>query len=700
MIMWLGELLRTRVEPASRDSLVPHAARFVLGVLWLVAILASGYERDAQAASQHALVIGNDDYPFAPLENPINDARAVAGVLSELGFHVTLLESASLEEFRAGVHIFTEDFTAGDTALFYYAGHGVQYRGVNYLLPVDLQLEKPEDLPERSIVIDEVIASLDQAGAGMTMVILDACRDNPFGAFETAFGDGLAKIERAPGQTLIAYATAAGDAALDGTGGNSPFTAALVSVLDGPEVEIFDLFRQVRARVREATDGLQLPWISSSLERKFYFRRPGDDHSDASTPSGGEITVAGVLWEEIRRSKDPLDFERFLDAYPRSPMVPDARDRLQKLRVERATSHAFEIAEPVRAGSPNSLASFTTSCDLAAADSQDPDRVAPGVPSGIVNTRFAINACALALSHDPHNSRLLFQLGRALGIAAKFREAHDIYMQSAQLGYSAAMSSLGFLYLNGLGVARDLKISAEFYTRAALSGNPYGRIALARAFHFGWGVEQSDDEARQWLDLSVSNHWPEAMDNLARYYLEGWGVEQDLARAFDLYRRAADLGHAAAMDAVGLMYYRGQHVEQDYVTANRWFMKAFERGNRHGTFHLALAYLHGRGMPKDSAEALRLFELAAERGFPLAHTEIGIMHRAGLGVPVDLGEALFRYRIASAMGDWKSKELLPQLLSEVSAEVRAAADARAHEWLRLVPECKEAPESFKASWRC
>jgi TPR repeat protein len=656
-----------------------------ISLLALVVVISAAAWQATNAAARHALVVGNGAYGFAPLDNPRNDARAVASVLSELGFDVLLLEDATLAQFEAGVQRLQASLAQGDSALFYYAGHGVQYRGINYLLPTDIRLHSPDQLPREAPSVNQIMTEIQQAKVGITIVILDACRNNPFGAFADAFGNGLASVERGSSESLIAYATAAGEAALDGAGGNSPFTAALVTALERPNLEIFDLFRQVRGRVREATDGLQLPWISGSLEHEFYFNRPDQRIAEPQPPpaQSGAITVASVLWNEIRNSNDPADFDAFVRTFPSSPMAGAAAGRRQLLVRRGAEPHPQSPPSPAAPPLAGSLESYIRPCDLVAADDQDPLRVAPAIRTGLVNTRLAIRTCAQDLAREPDNPRLLFQLGRALDIAERFDEARHFYERAAAAGYGAAFSNLAYMYLTARGVARDDVRSAEDYRQAALRGNDRGRVGIARAYREGWGVPRSYVHARSWLELSVSNYWPNAMDNLALYYREGLGVPKDLAKAFDLYQRAADLGQTAAMDNLGMMYAQGEYVAKDPVEANRWFKKASDLGNRHGAFHLGLAYLNGIGVAQDGAEALRLLELAAARGYPRAETEIGTMYRAGLGVAADPAEALFRYRIASAMGDDKGKRLLGQLLPEVPPAVAAVTQARAEEWLRL-----------------
>ena len=633
----------------------------------------------AWAQARHALVVGNQSYSFAPLENPSNDARAMASALAQSGFEVEVLEDADLATFRAAVEDLRAEVQPGDTALFYYAGHGVQFGGANYLLPTDVDINAPARLPAQSVSAAEVLETMGQGQPGITIMILDACRENPFPEFEEAFGDGLATLEPSSTEGVIAFATSPGGVAVDGDGTNSPFTAALVSTMVLPGLEIFDVFREVRARVRQATNALQIPTINASLERRFYFRPEGG--VDLEAAASGALTLASVLWREISESHDPSDFATYLQLFPTGEHRESAARRGAELLASGAQARPISFARADHFGLPKGIESFVTPCDQVAADGQDPMRLAQPVRFGLINTPLAVRACTVALAQEPDSPRLTFQLGRALDAAERYGEARHFYIRAAASGYGAALSSLAYMYLAERGVARDDEVSADLYRRAALAGNLRGMVGIARAYRNGWGVPQSDAEARRWLELAASHWWPAALDNLALHFRKGLGVETDLARAFELYRKAAEFGHTAAMDNLGTMYALGEFVAQDHAMANTWYQRASDLGNRHGAFHLALHYLHGRGLPRDPARALELFELAASRGYPLAHTEIGTMFANGMGVEPDLEEAGFRYLIASRMGNDKARPLLAELWPRLAAERQRRVFDRAKEWL-------------------
>ena len=251
-----------------------HAFDGIRKLSWLlVAALLCAFAGAAAAASAEkrvALVVGNDKYATAPLRNPVNDATAVAAKLREVGFEVVLRTNVSQRELTRAVRDFGEKVTPGAVALFYYAGHGMQARGKNYLIPVDADITSESSVSIEAIDVERV---LDQLGAArVSMVVLDACRNNPYERrFRAGAGAGLAQID-APAGTLIAYSTAPGKIALDGEGRHAPYTEALLKAMDTPGLRVEDVFKQVRINVLKTTASKQIPWESSSLTGDFVFR--------------------------------------------------------------------------------------------------------------------------------------------------------------------------------------------------------------------------------------------------------------------------------------------------------------------------------------------------------------------------------------------------------------------------------------------
>ena len=227
------------------------------------AAIASGEQRIA-------LVIGNGSYKSSPLINPVNDARAMIRVLGESGFKVMSKENVGQKEMQAALRDFGDALKNGGVGLFYYAGHGMQVKGKNYLIPVDANIEREDEVAYTSVDANQILDKMESAGNRLNIVILDACRNNPFARSFRSAGNGLAQME-APVGTLIAFATAPGSVASDGKGDNGLYTQHLLNAIKAPGARIEDVFKRVRTNVRRDTEGKQIPWESTSLEGDFVF---------------------------------------------------------------------------------------------------------------------------------------------------------------------------------------------------------------------------------------------------------------------------------------------------------------------------------------------------------------------------------------------------------------------------------------------
>lgn len=229
-----------------------------------------------------ALVIGNGAYPGSPLSNPTNDAKDMASSLRRLGFSVIELVNANQKEMQRAISKFGESLNKDTVALFYYAGHGMQVRGKNYLIPIDAQIASENSVRLESVDVDGLLDQLTVSD--LNLVILDACRNNPFERkFRALAGAGLAQMD-APKGTMIAYATAPGKTASDGEGRNGQFTGELLRQMHTPGLTIEQVFKNVRREVTKATRDNQTPWESSSLTGDFYFTLPGRPSVSFSVP--------------------------------------------------------------------------------------------------------------------------------------------------------------------------------------------------------------------------------------------------------------------------------------------------------------------------------------------------------------------------------------------------------------------------------
>jgi Caspase domain/Lysozyme inhibitor LprI len=325
-----------------------------LSVLLLAAVLSGGTALWAQSKSltvdgkavaggerRVALVIGNAAYDTAPLRNPVNDARAMATTLRTLGFEVTALENATLTDMKRAIDDFGDRLRSGGVGLFYFSGHGVQIQGRNFLVPIGVRVKGERDVEYEAVDAGRVLGKMEDAGNRMNLVILDACRDNPFARSFRSAAAGLASMDAASG-TFVAYATAPGRTADDGSGGNGLYTEQLMRYMRTPGLKVEDVFKRVRIDVERVSGGKQVPWESSSLKGDFYFAGAPVEAALASPPppaSPGKpagpartIDEEEALWKVIEASTNPVDFEEYLAAFPQGRFVGAARARLRQLR--------------------------------------------------------------------------------------------------------------------------------------------------------------------------------------------------------------------------------------------------------------------------------------------------------------------------------------------------------------------------------
>ena len=223
-----------------------------------------------------ALVIGNADYLNTnPLQNPVNDAKAIAEALKDVGFTVMLYLNSDLKTMKKAMDDFGVKLPEYNVGLFYYAGHGMQVKGNNYLIPVDASLKVEQDVDYDCVDAGRLLGKMEAAGTNTNIVILDACRDNPFarswGTRSVAQTETGLAFMNAPSGSIIAYATSPGKTASDGTGKNGLYTEAILQYIKYPSLSIEDFFKNVRIDVEKKSNRTQTPWESTSLKGNFYF---------------------------------------------------------------------------------------------------------------------------------------------------------------------------------------------------------------------------------------------------------------------------------------------------------------------------------------------------------------------------------------------------------------------------------------------
>ncbi|GBL10195.1 Ycf53-like protein [Microcystis aeruginosa Sj] len=238
---------------------------------------------NTQQQQRIALVIGNANYTVGKLKTPLNDATDMANALKELGFEVILLKDSSKRQMDDALDQFTTRINQGYVGLFYYAGHGMEVEGENYLIPVNAHIKYEKDVEYESMPLGKILGRMEDAGNRINIVILDACRDNPFRKFWRSSSRGLTAPLRAVSGTLIAFATAPGKVASDGTGRNGLFTSYLLKYIKTPNMEVDLMLRKVRSDVAKDTNDYQVPWTSSSLIGEFAFNQKTETTSPIVT---------------------------------------------------------------------------------------------------------------------------------------------------------------------------------------------------------------------------------------------------------------------------------------------------------------------------------------------------------------------------------------------------------------------------------
>ena len=417
------------------------------------------------ASQRIALVIGNAAYEHAPgLANPLNDANDIGAALGRLGFKVTKLENADYDGMRRGLRAFTRAAPTSEIALVFYAGHGIEVDKRNFLIPVDARLLSDREVEFETVSMDLVSRAVEGA-SGLGLVILDACRDNPFAAAmkrsgaKRSIGRGLARVEPS-GETLVAYAAKGGSVAADGEGRNSPYSTALLAHVETPGLEVGLMFRKVRDAVLKVTGGQQEPFVYGSLSSKGFYFSTAPVTVPGKSVSGGEVKGTAksdeqLFWESVRGSRDPADVEAYLKQFPEGVFAALARNWLKRLSGPEVETKGAPEAMEVTLGLKRTerrriqIALMASGFD-------------PGGQDGLFGprTRAAIGKWQASLGKaetgflDAQAARELLEKGKtvlvhgkpaamatlskALSVAAKIREAKDRVSALASIGEAYA----------------------------------------------------------------------------------------------------------------------------------------------------------------------------------------------------------------------------------------------------------------------
>jgi uncharacterized caspase-like protein len=304
------------------------------------------------------LVIGNTRYADAPLKNPANDARAIGTELQKFGFQITVKLDAGKSEMLDAIRAFGAELGKRKAVgFFYYAGHGIQLAWRNYLIPVDAAIGNLDDVRPHAVELNVLLEGIAMAKNPMNVVVLDACRDNPFGNKVLAPQKGLSQFDAPPG-SLLAYATAPGNTADDGEGANGLYTENLLREMKVPQSRIEDVFKRVRLNVRRKSDGRQIPWESTSLEEDFYFQPPRETKTVSEADATKRFEEELAIWERIKAVNEPVALEDYLRRYPSGLF-----SELAQLRLDQVLAQKGEKKIEVVSNEQNPFSRGTTRAD-------------------------------------------------------------------------------------------------------------------------------------------------------------------------------------------------------------------------------------------------------------------------------------------------------------------------------------------------
>jgi TPR repeat protein len=557
-------------------------------LLLAVAICAAFGVQAQEGERRVALVIGNADYQHVDrLANPVNDAKLVADALRKSGFTLVggaVQQNIDKAAFDRLVQEFGRQIQGAGVALFYYAGHGMQVENTNWLLPVDANPTRAQDLDFQLVNAELVLKQMDGAGTRLNIVLLDACRNNPFASLGTrGVAGGLAQM-RAPEGTLISFATQPGNVAVDGVGVDGPYATALAAEMRQPGRDIFHLFNEVGLTVKRNTQGAQQPWVSSSpIDGDFYFAS-ADTAPEANTTPAFDALAS----PQASASRDATNTGK-------PPQAPDPQGKLRELAEKGQMQAQTDLGLQYAKGNG-------VQQDYAAALEWFQRAAAQDAP------------------------RAQFYLGlmyeRGYGVARSYATALDWYRRAAAQNFAPAEIALARCYGRGLGVERDPAQRTTWLLLAANQGNPQAQLFLGNIYRRGLDTPQDLATAAQWYQRAALQEFAPAQMQLGLMYEHGEGMPRDYSQAVRLLRQAAEKGNAIAQNALGMLYRRGEGVKQDYAQAQRWLRASADQGNSLAELNLGILYAEGLGVPRDPAEARRWFEKAVAAGNQAAEARL------------------------------------------------------------------------------
>lgn len=606
----------------------------------------------AEAISkQFALLIGNNAYAGkAALVNPRNDAEDLGKTLKGMGFNVRQALDATRDGMNQAMRAFQSDLQAnpGAVALFYYAGHGMEIEGTNYLIPVGKEFDGPEAVKEDAISAQSLLSRMQAGRARVSIVVLDACRDNPWGARGTrsVAGNGGLAVMQAPAGFLIAFAAQPGKTASDGKNGrNGLFTSKLIEEIKKPQA-IYEVFNKVRDEVHKESAGAQLPEEKNVLtgETIYLAGKPA-----APTVGGLKPEQMALLGKAIQGDAEALKEVRAIPALAKLlQMTSSGNTDLQTAAflVQQQSSKNPDRRALAIATETYMRERLQTIDELKKLDEQ-------GNPFAVLMLESLYRR---GRTFAPKNNQL------AHPFAQQAKEAGTLPRLTALAngGDAIAMYWLGFIYkYSGLNELFSAERSVEWSEKALKTGYLPAYKQQSEAYLFGLGNKQAfKDEAKglQILLDGATAGSPECMIELAAIYKTlriGSIIPRDEQKSFYWAEKAATTANIPALEVLGYMHEWGIGTEKNLTKAYEYYKKAADFNLPAGLHNIARAYEFGRaGISKNEKEAAKIYQQLVEIGFRDAYAKLGNMYQNGLGgLPKDLLKAADLFKQGVKYGD-------------------------------------------------
>ncbi|MGK0289022.1 MAG: TPR repeat protein [bacterium] len=610
----------------------------------------------AYSKQRVALIIGNGNYKSSPLKNALNDANDMAKSLRKLGFTVMLHIDANRKQMRHAIRTFGKKIHGGGVGLFFYAGHGMQVKGKNYLIPIGADIQDQNEVLDEGIDAGLVLRKMESAQNRLNIVFLDACRNNPFAKSFRSGQKGLAQMD-APKGSLIAYATAPGSVAADGSGRNGVFTKHILKSLQTPNLELSQMMKKVRLGVLKETSEKQIPWDSSSLVHDFYFQRTSAITTNQQQGSqSNQLNADEEMWRLVKTTEKIAELQKYLTAFPTGKFRIHAELKVSRLQDQQKKNKPAQLFSNLNTQDRESHGRNDSRYEKFGRDQKE-------------NKWDRNNSSSQGNRNSYYQKGYNYEFG--FRTTQNYQKAIRWYKKAAELGHNKAQYSLGVIYQYKLGYQqKDYTSAASWYRKSAVQGNKEAQYNIGFLYEIGKGVGKSQYTAFTWYKKAAQQGLRKAQSKVAFMYKYGRGITRNKYQALQWYLKAANQGDIYTQNIVAQMYERGEGTSINHSSAFYWYKKSAKNKYSVAQHNLARMYESGKGIKANYNKALRWYKKAARQKNVASIHKIGTMYEYGFGVNRSYLDAQYWYKKSSKLGYSSSKLALVRLKSKEQAKNR------------------------------